>query len=196
MAIQLPQALKPKKFAGASGLVGKDGLGDLLNSILAFLRGPANPDGDVDGNMEDGFTLVSKNEPEGPLILDLEAKIPVAHMPGVVVEAEGLTPDATPLVVGSVTIGDNTAVLVTATILAREKAAGANRATYIRRALYFRQGGIATIQGAVAAVLTEESDAVWDATLVISTNDVQVSVTGKAATDIDWNVLIECRTIK
>jgi hypothetical protein len=61
-----------------------------------------------------------------------------------------------------------------------------DRAAYVRRALVYRQGGSATIEGAVDTDLTRESDTAWDATITVSGNDARVTVTGTGTEVINW----------
>lgn len=85
---------------------------------------------------------------------------------------------------------DNTAVAITARVTGM-KTDGSERAFYIRHALIYRDGGIATIQGAVDNQLTIESDANWDCTIdVDGGNNLRVRVTGVAATTINWRAKI------
>lgn len=64
---------------------------------------------------------------------------------------------------------------------------GSNRASYQIAATVYRTGaGSATIQGTVTALHAAESDASWDVTFTVSGNNVSVSVTGVAATTIEW----------
>jgi len=75
--------------------------------------------------------------------------------------------------------------LVEAKVTAKE--GDTNRATYIRRALVYRtSGGAAAMQGSVQDELTIESDSDWDCTIEVDDNDVQLNVTGVAATTINW----------
>jgi hypothetical protein len=53
-------------------------------------------------------------------------------------------------------------------------------------ACVYRAAGSAAIQTAAVNLATAESDAGLDATIVVSGNDVQIQVTGIAATSITW----------
>lgn len=60
-------------------------------------------------------------------------------------------------------------------------------AAYIRRALYRRaSAGAPTLVGSIQDGFTAEDQAGWDATLVISSNDIQLQVTGAANNNINW----------
>mgnify|MGYP001576084687 CR=1 FL=1 len=64
---------------------------------------------------------------------------------------------------------------------------GTNRASYERIGTFYRTGGGgATLQGAVTAVHTAESNAAWDVTLDTNGNNIRGRVTGVAATTIKW----------
>ncbi len=100
------------------------------------------------------------------------------------------TTDATVTTLLAHTIRDNTSLFIEAHILAKETD-GSDRNAYIRRILVYRDGGAAVIQGAVEATLTQESDADWDCTIDVDTNDVRLRVTGEAATTIHWEAKIK-----
>lgn len=68
-------------------------------------------------------------------------------------------------------------------------AGGGNRAMYHREALVYRNGGDATLQGAVQDIGTpQESDSNWNATIDTSGNFVRVRVTGGASQDVSWKL--------
>jgi len=102
---------------------------------------------------------------------------------------EQATTDATPTTVYTETLVDNSAMLITARVVAME-GDGSDRATWIVNALVYRDGGGATIEGAVDAQLSRLSAGAtagsWACTIGVSSNDVQVQVTGEAATTIRW----------
>lgn len=83
-----------------------------------------------------------------------------------------------------ITLEDNEVYHVTAIVKAIED--GANRASYNIEATVYRDGGGATVQGGVTSLHTAESEAAWDATFTVSSNDLHVSVTGEAGTTISW----------
>jgi hypothetical protein len=71
---------------------------------------------------------------------------------------------------------------------------GADRASYWRRGLIFRQGaGIATVQGIVQTPTPDiESTATYDVTLgVDGANNARVQVSGAALHNVDWQARIE-----
>lgn len=99
------------------------------------------------------------------------------------------TTDATQTSAKVLTLADNTVYWIEAHIAARETG-GTDRARYIRSACVYRQGaGAATIEGTVDTIGADKETAgasAWDATFTVSSNDVRVSVTGAAATTINW----------
>ncbi len=96
------------------------------------------------------------------------------------------TTDATPLKQKIFTLAEDKAVTVKMSIAALDSSGG-NSAGYIRYATYKRQvSGSATLVGSISSPFTVENDAAWDATFTISSNDIQVQVTGAAATSIYW----------
>lgn len=99
-------------------------------------------------------------------------------------EATLTTTTVTQQTVDSITLDDNSVYHVTAIVKAFED--GVNRASYKIEATVYRDGGNATLQGGVTSVHTSESEAAWDATFTVNSNDLRVSVTGEAATTIVW----------
>lgn len=101
-----------------------------------------------------------------------------------------VTTDATP---GNSNLTPPTNVVwdVLVTVAARDRA-GTERASYRRQALFYRAAGATTQQGATATIGTDiETSAGLGVTMQTATNDVQVSVTGLAATTIDWTIVWE-----
>lgn len=96
----------------------------------------------------------------------------------------------------TIAIPDDTVVLIDVEILARQTN-GAGRATYIRRAVVFREAtGPATLEGAVDSPFTRESDTPWDATIVVDGgNNALVEVTGQATKEINWEAFYRTRQI-
>jgi hypothetical protein len=97
------------------------------------------------------------------------------------------TTNATQTTVASVTLSSNTTYWVRARVIGRNGTT--DRAFYEVAALVYRDGGGATIEGSVATLMTAiESGgaAAWDVTITVSGNDARVSVTGAAATNINW----------
>lgn len=96
------------------------------------------------------------------------------------------TTDTTQTTLFALTLADTTAAWLSFEVIGRD-AAGTERAVYGKIALVYRQGGGATIQGAVQDVHADvETSAGLDATVTVNSNDVRVSVTGLAATTINW----------
>jgi hypothetical protein len=101
------------------------------------------------------------------------------------------TTDATPSAHSFLTLPVSRSTFVEVRISARRTGGSAgtdgDSAGYVRRAAYKRSSaGTTTLIGAVQDDFTVEDQAAWDATLVISTNDIQVQVTGAANNNIDW----------
>lgn len=72
------------------------------------------------------------------------------------------------------------------------ESSGSQRASYEVAATAYRTGGGgATLQGTPTVIHSAESDANWDATFTVDTNDVRVSVTGVAATTIEWGCALQ-----
>ena len=100
--------------------------------------------------------------------------------------AEVQTTDATQTTIDSLTLLDENTYHVEAFVVG-VKSDGSARASYHIACTVYRTGaGNTTLQGAVTAIHSVESDATWDATFTVNGNDLRVSVTGKAATTIEW----------
>jgi len=72
------------------------------------------------------------------------------------------------------------------------KSDGTDRASYhIAGTFYRTAAGVATLQGVVTVLHSAESNAAWDATFTVNGNDLRVSVTGVAATTIEWGCTLK-----
>jgi len=104
---------------------------------------------------------------------------------GILETGSSTTTDAVKTTILDRTLDEGYVYLIRAKVTAKE--GDTNRAAYVREALVYRaSGGSATLQGSVNAPLTIESDSDWDCTIEVSGNDVQLNITGKAATTINW----------
>lgn len=100
--------------------------------------------------------------------------------------AEVQTTDATVTTLDSLTLLDENTYHIEAFVTG-VKSDGTDRASYhLAVTVYRTAAGGATIQGSVTSLHTQESDAAWDADFTVSGNVLRVSVTGKAATTIEW----------
>jgi hypothetical protein len=95
----------------------------------------------------------------------------------------------TPTVAASITLTDNALYVIEAVISAK---AGTVEAAYAVLGKYSRTGGGgATLLGTVEDVMTPyESEAGLNGTLIINGNNVEVQVTGKVATSINWTITL------
>jgi hypothetical protein len=108
---------------------------------------------------------------------------------------EAATTDTTVTTLRTISLNDNEAVLITANIVGMETD-GSNRNAYVLRALYYRDGAGALLQGSVSRIFEEESDAAWTADISISTNDAIITVTGGAATtNVNWRSTVQCQKV-
>lgn len=98
------------------------------------------------------------------------------------------TSNATQTVIDTLTLTNGSVNGIQATVHARKD--GTDQAVYFLRAAVIQEGGTAALIGAVDA-LVREDQAGWDATVTVSGSAVRVSVTGAAATNIDWWVYWE-----
>jgi hypothetical protein len=96
----------------------------------------------------------------------------------------------------SKTLNDEEAIIVTAWISFKQ-ATTARRGMYAVRALVYRDGGgSATIQGSVQDIHTAvETDAGYDGTITVSSNDVRVSVTNGFAVSTRWIAKIDYQVV-
>lgn len=85
----------------------------------------------------------------------------------------------------TLTLADDTVYWFESNIIGRD-VAGTQRGFYIRNVRAHRQsGGVATL-GTINEQFTDETLGSMDATFTVSGNDLQVTVTGVAATTINW----------
>lgn len=102
-----------------------------------------------------------------------------------------LTEDANPTPIWSLTLNDGDIYSVEATVVGNYTTGGGKRALYTKKALVYKDGGGATLQGSVVSVHADiETTAGWAATFAVSGDDIQLLVTGEAATEIDWSAVV------
>lgn len=92
---------------------------------------------------------------------------------------------ATTKTIWNLTLSDESSLWIEAFITGKKRDSS-DRAGYLRRILVYRDGGVATIQGAEVDVETIESNVSWNVGFSVSGNDVQLDVLGIAGTNIDW----------
>ena len=106
-------------------------------------------------------------------------------------ESSLTTTDATITAAFLINLEDETSHIVEAQIVGK-KSDTSDRAMYWKRALVYRNGGGATIEGAAQSVTADvESNAAWDAAVAVGANLVDAEVTGVAATTIDWTCVTQ-----
>lgn len=117
------------------------------------------------------------------VFLDADSQIETAKL---------TTTSATPAVLWSKDIPLNYVGRLRIVITGR-KSDGSARASYERVATVYRAKAVpAALGGAVQApTLDYESNAAWDVGVALSTNQLQVSVTGAASTTIYWVARVE-----
>jgi hypothetical protein len=125
-------------------------------------------------------TLVSRNAILGT---DSLRKLSVAS-------GTGSTAGGATGTIASVTIPDNTVVIVDAIIEAKQNGVAAGFG-YLCTGLYRRSGGVVTIEGAVGALFTAENDVTANATLVINGTAVEARGTSPAGKTLDWRAHID-----
>lgn len=97
------------------------------------------------------------------------------------------TTDATPTTVGSIDASDPDHVYQVQCSVTG-KVAGGNAASYIRTATFKNVAGTVTQVGSTATPLTNEDDVAWNVGLSVVATSIIVTVTGAAATNIDWKL--------
>lgn len=101
------------------------------------------------------------------------------------------TTDATQTTLDSITLLDENTYHAKG-VVTGVKSDGSDRASYELDVTVYRTGaGGATIQGTVTSLHSQESNAAWDATFTVNGNDLRLSVTGVAATTIEWGGFIQ-----
>jgi hypothetical protein len=103
------------------------------------------------------------------------------------------TTDATQTPCKTLTLADNTLYWLEADVIGRDTG-GTDRAYYKLASLVYRQGGVATL-GTVNVIVEDETNAAWDATLTVSSNDVRVSITGAGGTTVNWVCAIRYQAV-
>lgn len=105
----------------------------------------------------------------------------------VVTDKAGQTTNATPTLLMTWTPTNQTAEEVELTVAARKQGA-VDAAGYRRRFVVSRFDGVTSLVGTVDTIgADKETNAAWDITVSIASPAVQISVTGVAATTIDWH---------
>lgn len=95
---------------------------------------------------------------------------------------------ATTLHTYDLSILDDTVWWLEARVVGR-KMDGSDNAFYIRQVKAKRAAGTITLS-TIQTPVTDETDAAWDCTFVVSGSDVLLQVTGVAATNIDWECTV------
>ena len=97
------------------------------------------------------------------------------------------TTDATATQIDTFDLDDDEVYMVQISVVGIENDA-TDRCGTIQSAVIYREGGGgATILGSIATMLSEFSDNGWAVDITVSGNAVRATVTGEAATTIDWN---------
>ncbi len=105
------------------------------------------------------------------------------------------TTDDTVTTISTIPVPTNTTVLLQVAVVAKNATDASKGAAYLRAAAYRNDAGTVSIIGAAATPLTAEDTAGWDVTLVVSTTNVTVRVTGEAAKVINWNATTTVQTV-
>lgn len=108
---------------------------------------------------------------------------------GLPMKAEVSTTDATVTSVNALVPTDNKGVIVLARVIGR-KSDGTQLGAYTIEAAFRVASGTVTQVGTAVVVSTFEDDSAWDATVNTNSAAIRVRVTGKAATNIDWETYV------
>lgn len=97
------------------------------------------------------------------------------------------TTDATPAVCAFLdTSGFSDGGIIITAVISAIKANGQQQGAYVRTAAFRRTLGILVQTGTTQDGGTFEDDAAWDTTMAANGDNIEVQVTGKAATNITW----------
>lgn len=108
-------------------------------------------------------------------------------------DAYATTSDATVTDIETLSVAEGDVYKVSAEVTGR-KDDGTDRAVYHLEGLFYRNtGGNVTQEGPTATVMTRESDNTWNCTLNADAGNqtIDVRVTGKAATTVDWKAVVK-----
>lgn len=111
------------------------------------------------------------------------------------IHANVATSSDTPVALWTKTLTDKLAYYITAKVISQYAAGAGAINAYTRSVLVYRDGGGATIVGAVANTETIEYAAVFDCTFAVSGNDVQLLVTGVNGSTDHWDANIEIMAV-
>lgn len=97
------------------------------------------------------------------------------------------TTNADPATMPGITLLDDQVAIVEQHIIGVESD-GSERLAAINQAVVFRNGGNATLQGAINNLFVRNSGGAgaWAASMFVAGNDLQQSVQGAAATTVNW----------
>lgn len=116
---------------------------------------------------------------------------PVSHTTG----GQTTTTDNSLTTLMSIALDDNHVYSMDLSVVGAETG-GTNRAYYKRTALFYREGGTATLQGTVDATYDNETNGNWNATLAAVSNSVQVQVQGDTGETVYWNAVVRLSKMK
>lgn len=162
----------------------------LTNSNSGTPTAPLILDTTYDAGANQQF-IVKNNSDE---IYSIDGYGAIFQANGLVTKTSALTTsNATPSTLFGFTLDDPAFYWFTVNVIGR-KSDGSQRAFYVIKTSAYRQSGSATL-GSVHAEITDESDASWAATCVVSGNDLVVQVTGVAATTINWKATVQYQKV-
>lgn len=88
------------------------------------------------------------------------------------------------------TLADQRTITMKILVWGREAATG-DQAKYLIEAEFGRDGTSTVLELDTAFLVAREDQAAWDVTLVISSQDIQIKVTGEASKTIEWRCQLE-----
>lgn len=96
----------------------------------------------------------------------------------------------------TVAISDNSAVLLEVSYIGFRTDATGGRAGYRREAVIYREAaGSATFQGSINTGFTRESVPQYNATMIVSGNNVLIQVAGQTGHTVNWKVLYKITVV-
>jgi hypothetical protein len=149
-------------------------------------------DAEIETAYQTQVPLISQGDAEAGTATDIEswsalrvAQAIAALADGGTDDAEIATTDATLTTIETVALVDNTAYFFEVHGIARQTAAGPDNAAFVRRGVFYREGGGAVQVGSDDTPFSE-GNSNFQLTFAVSGNNVLVQVQGVAATNISW----------
>jgi hypothetical protein len=138
------------------------------------------------------FLGIGTNTPTAPL----QIKGHAGNSSGVgTTTAQLKTTNATQSSLWTTTLSNANMYWLEATVMARSDTDASRRALFVRKAYAYKQGGNATLSSNIWALITDRTDVGFDATFTASGDNISVSVSGLAGTNITWTGEVKWQSV-